>query len=70
VNSLLSSISCQMRAMLERQSQKTSWTIECAHQCIDQNWNILFQFSDVTKRSNLPASELNFWGKSHLGGRI
>jgi alpha-D-ribose 1-methylphosphonate 5-triphosphate synthase subunit PhnI len=28
--------------------------------CIDRNWNIVFQFSDITNMSNLLASELDF----------
>jgi hypothetical protein len=58
--SMLSSISCRMQAMLECQSQSISWIIECAHQCIDQNRNIMLQFANIKNRGNLLASELKF----------
>jgi hypothetical protein len=59
-NSMLSSISCRMQTMIEYQSQSTSWTINCSHQHSDRNWNIAFQFGDITNIRNRLTSELDF----------
>jgi hypothetical protein len=46
--------------MFECQSERTMCIIQCPHQCIDRNWNIMFQFGDIRNRSKWLVSELYF----------
>jgi hypothetical protein len=52
-STVLSSISWRMQAILDCEFQGTSWTIECPHQSIDRNWNIVLQFGDITNNGHL-----------------
>jgi hypothetical protein len=56
---MVRSMSRLIQAMLERRSHITSWKFEFSSQCIDQQWNIVLQFCDITNVSNMPASEFD-----------
>jgi hypothetical protein len=64
------SVSSRMQAILECQSQKILWIIECPHSCIDGNWNIVRSFGEKTKISNLLASELDLLENYILSGEF
>jgi hypothetical protein len=55
---MLPSLSWLLQSMRECRLHITSWTVECPHQCIDRNWNVVFPFCDIANIKNLLASEL------------
>jgi hypothetical protein len=55
---MLPSLSWGLQSMRECRLQRTSWAIECPHQRIDRNRNVLFHFYDITNIKNLLAPEL------------
>jgi hypothetical protein len=62
---MLPSLSWQLQSMRECRLQRTSWAIECSHQRIDRNRNVLFSFCDITNLKNLLAPKLKL-----LEGRV
>jgi hypothetical protein len=55
---MLPSRSWRIQSMRERRLHRTSWTVECPHQRIDGNQNVVFPFYDITNINNLLASRL------------
>jgi hypothetical protein len=55
---MLPSLSWRLQFMRECRLHRTSWAIECPHQRIDRNRNVMFPFCDITNINNLLAPEL------------
>jgi hypothetical protein len=55
---MVRSLSWQPQSMRECQLHRTSWAVECPHQSIDRNRNVMLSFCDITNRGNLLAPEL------------
>jgi hypothetical protein len=52
------SLSWRLQSMRECRLHRISWEVECSHQRIDRNRNVVFPFCDITKINHLLAREL------------
>jgi hypothetical protein len=55
---MLPSLSWRLQSIRECRLHRTSWAVECPHQPIDRNRNVVFPFWDITNRKNSVALEL------------
>jgi hypothetical protein len=60
------SISWALQALPEYQFQRILWVIESSYWRIDESWNLLFDFCDITNISNFRASDFDFFNNHVL----
>jgi hypothetical protein len=70
MRAMLPSLSWQLQSIRECRLHRTSWTVECPHQCIDRDRNLVFPFWDVTTIKKLACIGNKIVGKSCLCGRF